>query len=145
MFLPEGNRTAAVDALWFAWSGKWPPDRSPMIGPAKIQIVRQGAQADDGKRLFAPGARLSCSVDASDPEGQPLTIRWDVRRDVSDAPQTGGDREPATPPIEGTVVQASGKEAAIQLPQAPGNYRIFVYALDPAGNAATVNVPVRVE
>jgi hypothetical protein len=84
-------------------------------------------------------------VDAADPEGGPLTIRWDVRRDVSDAPQTGGDREPPTPPIEGAVVSTDGNKASLRLPNVPANYRIFVYVFDAAGNAATANVPIQVK
>jgi len=145
MFLPEGNRTAAVDALAFAWSGKWPADRSPRLGTPAVKILREGAASDDGARVFAPGARLKCTVDAVDPEGGALSIRWDVRLDVSDNPNTGGDAEKPTPPIEGSVSAAKGAEASIRLPGAPGNYRIFVYALDGAGNAATANVPVMVK
>jgi hypothetical protein len=33
----------------------------------------------------------------------------------------------------------------IQVPSAPGNYRIFVYAKDPGGKAATANVAIQVK
>jgi len=88
---------------------------------------------------------LTASVDATDPEGEPLTIRWDVRRDVSDAPQRGGDPEAPTQPIAGAVVSSSGASASLRLPDASGNYRIFVYIFDPAGNAATANVPIQMK
>jgi hypothetical protein len=68
-----------------------------------------------------------------------------VRRDVSDAPQTGGDREQPAAPIEGAVLQGTGNQATIRLPEVPSNYRIFVYAFDSEGNAATANVPVVVK
>lgn len=145
MFLPEGNRTASVDALSFAWTGKWPANRCPRIGPEAVKVMRETAQADDGARVFPPGVKLLCTVDATDPEGGPLTIRWDVRRDVSDAPQTGGDAEKPVPPIAGAVLWAKGNQASIKLPDVPSNYRIFVYAFDSAGNAATANVPVLVK
>jgi hypothetical protein len=86
-----------------------------------------------------------CTVDASDPEGGPLEIRWDVRRDVSDAPQTGGDPEKPTLPLADSVLWAKGNQASIRLPESPANYRIFVYAFDAAGNAATANVPIAVK
>lgn len=145
MFLPEGNRTASVDALSFAWTGKWPANRSPHIGSERVRVQLANAQSDDGTRVFPPGATLTCTVDVTDPEGDPLTIRWDVRRDVSDAPQTGGDREPGTPPIDGMVLRTAGNRATIRLPVVPASYRIFVYAIDSEGNAATANVPVLVK
>jgi hypothetical protein len=145
MFLPEGNRTASVDALSFAWTGKWPANRCPRIGAAAIQIRRENARADGGARVFPPGARLLTNVDAADPEGAPITVRWEVRRDVSDAPQTGGDAEKPTPPIAGAVLASNATQAAIRLPDTQANYRIFVYVFDAEGNAATANVPVQVK
>ncbi|MCU1239016.1 MAG: glycosyl hydrolase family protein [Candidatus Solibacter sp.] len=145
MFLPEGNRTASVDALSFAWTGKWPANRCPRIGAAAIQIRRENARADGGTRVFPPGARLLTNVDAADPEGAPITVRWEVRRDVSDAPQTGGDAEKPTPPIAGAVLASNATQATIRLPDTPANYRIFVYVFDAEGNAATANVPVQVK
>jgi len=131
--------------LSYAWTGKWPEDQCPRIGPKALTLRRGSATTDEGIRAFKAGATLIANVDAEDPEGQPLTIRWDVRRDVSDAPQTGGDREEPTPPITGAVLEAKGKQATIKLPDTPAPYRIFVYAIDPAGNAATANVPVLVQ
>ncbi len=52
--------------------------------------------------------------------------------------------KPPSNPIEGAVLSASGNEALIQVPEKPGNYRIFVYAHDPAGKAATANVPIHI-
>jgi hypothetical protein len=145
MFLPEGNRTASVDALSYAWTGKWPADRCPRIGPGAIRIAREASPAENATRIFAPGTTLRATFDVSDPESKPLTIRWDLRKDVSDNPSTGGDREASTPPIEGAVVDAAANPATLRLPAAPGNYRIFAYAIDPAGNSATANLALRVE
>jgi hypothetical protein len=139
MFLPEGNRTASVDALSYAWTGRWPADRCPRLGSPAIT-------ADPGQPYtYEPSARFTARVDVSDPEGQPLTIRWELRRDVSDAPQRGGDAEPSTPPVANAVLDSNGPRATVQLPNAAGSYRLFVYAFDPAGNAATANLPVRIE
>jgi hypothetical protein len=48
----------------------------------------------------------------------------------------------ASVPIDGAVLSAAGNEARIQVPDKPGAYRIFVYVHDPAGKAATANVPI---
>ena len=144
MFLPEGNRLNAVDAMTFAWTGRWPTNRCPQIGPGKIQVRTEGPSEPAAQHVFSPGARLRCTVDASEPEGQPMMVRWDLRLDVADNPSTGGDRESPTPPLNGAVISAENTEALVQLPDKPGNYRLFVYAFDPHGAAATANLPVRV-
>jgi hypothetical protein len=125
MFLPDGAPLDTVDAMTHAWTGKWPADRAPQI--RSIEVTVQGRKA-------------LCRVDASDPEGQPLDISWDVRQDVSDNPSTGGDREPPTP----VLAEARGASVEIQLPEAPGNYRVFVYARD-RSKAATANRAIRLE
>jgi hypothetical protein len=125
MFLPGGNRTAAVDALQYEWTGKWPKDRSPRIASVKVVMA---------------GSEVRCAVEASDPEGGSLTVKWDVRKDVADAPQRGGDREEAVT----ALAEAEGRETVMRLPGA-GKYRVFVYVYDPAGNAGTANVPVLVK
>ncbi len=141
MFLPEGNPLGAVDAMSYAWTGKWPANRAPRIGPGKVRLAAEGS-SDDSQRVFKPSARLRAEVDASDPDNDPMKVTWDVRLDVSDNPNTGGDREEPTPPIAGAIVSSSGNQALIQVPEKPANYRIFVYVFDPKGSAATANEPI---
>ena len=86
---------------------------------------------------------MSCEVDASDPEGDPLRIEWDLRLDVADNPGVGGDFEEPTPPIAGAVIESKDRRAIIRLPEQPGSYRLFVYVRDGNGSAATANVPLR--
>ncbi len=140
MFLPEGNPLGAVDAITEAWTGKPPANRAPRIGAGRIAV-----EGEPPARYLsaAPGALLRCAVDASDPDGDRLAIRWDLRRDASDNPSRGGDREPAVEPIEGAI-DGEGARATVRLPAAPGNYRLFVYVTDTAGAAATANLPLRV-
>ncbi len=54
-------------------------------------------------------------------------------------------RTPIRSPLAGAVVSATKNEAVIRLPDKPGNYRIFVYAIDPNGSAATANLPIQVK
>lgn len=144
MFLPDGSPTAAVDVMTYIWTGKWPENRAPRIGPGKFKITAEsGATGQENE--FLPGAKLRCVVNTSDPNGDAVAVSWDVRLDVSDNKNRGGDREPPSSPIEGAVLSTSGNEALIQLPSTPGNYRIFVYAHDPGGKATTANVPVLVK
>jgi hypothetical protein len=141
MFLPDGSPTAAVDVMTYLWTEKWPANRAPRIGPGKFKITAESGSTGR-ENEFLPGAKLRCAVNTSDPEGDAVLVSWDLRLDVSDNPNRGGDRESPSNPIEGAVLSASGNEALIQVPSTPGNYRIFVYARDQGGKAATANVPI---
>jgi hypothetical protein len=144
MFLPDGSPTAAVDVMTYLWTGKWPANRAPRIGPGKFKITAESGTTGR-ENEFLTGAKLRCAVNTSDPEGEAVSVSWDLRLDVSDNPNRGGDRESPSSPIEGAVLSESGNEALIQVPSKPGNYRIFVYARDPGGKAATANVPILAE
>lgn len=140
LFLPDGTPTETIDAMSRAWTGKWPGNRSPKIGAGEIEVTSP-VRTD---HIYRVGEKIVCVVDTSDPEGDEITVRWDLRVDASDNRSTGGDWEPRTKPIEGAVVSASEKTAEIQLPVTGGSYRVFVYVSDGSGKTATANLPIRV-
>ena len=74
----------------------------------------------------------------ADPEGAAIRVRWVLRRE-------SGDYRPMLPVIEGAVLEARADGARLHMPEAPGPYRLFLYAYDAAGNAATANVPLLVK
>jgi hypothetical protein len=140
LFLPDGRATEMVDTMAKLWTGKWPANRSPRIGGKEIYA------ADGGTRnIFKPGQEVRFRIEADDPEGNAITVEWDLRKDESDNPATGGDWERPIPPIEGAVAEVTGDEALIRMPQESGNYRIFAYVSDNSGKVATANLPVKVE
>lgn len=140
LFLPDGSPTEIVDTMTNLWTGQWPQNRAPKIGDKKIYV-----EDDDKLHIHKPSSRVAFNVQTTDPDGDELTIRWDIRKDASDNPSTGGDWEPKIPLIEGAVVSSEAKSATIKMPQEAGNYRIFVYVCDPSGKVATANLPIRVE
>jgi len=141
MFLPDGSPTEAVDAMTELWTGKPPANRCPRMGPGGLALEPAGSSSGE-PGVFACGAILRGRADVSDPDGDPVSVTWDLRKDVADNPNVGGDREEPVQPIAGAVTSASGMEATIRLPTGPGPYRIFMYAHDAHGAAATANVPV---
>ena len=144
MFLPDGSRTPAIDTMTFLWTGQWPTNRCPALGPDKLRVARSDGSAPEKPGVFQPGEQLTASLDVADPENDPLRITWELRPDVADNPNVGGDWEPGVKPLPRAVVSTTegGRRAEILLPAEPGKYRLFVYAHDRHGNATTANVPL---
>jgi len=140
MFLPDGRPLSPVGAMMEAWSGKAPEHQWPRIGPKKIEAARADGKGTSSG-IVRPGAALKCTVDARHPDGDKLTITWDIRADVSDNKSTGGDFEPSTPALE----TATGQTVTLHVPEKPGNYRVFVYVSDSRDQTATANLPIRAE
>jgi hypothetical protein len=134
MFLEDGTRLGAVDAMTELWSGAAPQDRAPTVAPL---VLAGDAEVD-------PGARVRVSAVIEDPEGAPLRARWALRQESGEY-LTGGDFRPALPNIEDAILEGGVGGAEVRMPREPGAYRLFLYAYDEAGNAATANLPLRVK
>ena len=134
MLLDDGKKLGAVDAMSELWTGKAPEDPAPTIEPIVI----------DAAPKLDPGATLTASTRVGDRDGDDVTVNW-VLRPESGEYQTGGDFRRDLPDIEGAVVESNAGEATIRMPDEPGPYRLFAYAFDEAGNAATANIPLLVE
>jgi hypothetical protein len=146
MFLPDGSRTPAIDAMTFLWTGHWPANRCPELGPGKLRVTSLDGRAREKPGVFAIGDPLLGAVEVSDPDGDALRITWELRPDVADNPNVGGDWEPGVEALPGVVLatREDGRRAEVQLPSHPGKYRLFVYAHDGRGNATSANVPLLV-
>jgi hypothetical protein len=134
MFLPSGERLGAVDALTFAWTNRWPANRVPEL----TAFTTKAREAE-----LTPGTRFTASLAATDPEGDPLVVRWEIRSESADRRQ-GGDRETEPPAHPECFVEAKGLSATFQAPRRAGAYRIFAYLSDGKGGAACANVPFAV-
>jgi hypothetical protein len=134
MFLEDGARSGAVDAMSEIWSGSPPDDRVPNVEPLVLE----------GNAQVEPGAEISVKSVVEDPEGGDLRVRWVLRPESGDY-STGGDFRPNLPEIGGAVLEGSAEGARVRMPEEPGAYRLFFYAWDEAGGAATANVPLLVK
>jgi hypothetical protein len=134
MLLDDGAKVGALDTMTELWSGVAPDDLSPVIEPLTIDTAPE----------VDPGTELVATTDVADPEGRDVSVRW-VLRPESGEYLTGGDFRRALPDIEGAVLASNNGEAKIRMPDDPGAYRLFAYAYDPAGNAATANIPLLVK
>jgi hypothetical protein len=134
MWLSDGSQLAAVDLMTELWSGRPPPNRAPTVEPL---IVEGDAQLD-------PGAKLRVRAVIADPEGAAIRTRWVLLRESGEY-ATGGDARPVPPEVEGAFVETGRDGAVLRMPKDPGAYRLFVYAYDGGGKAATANVPLLVK
>jgi hypothetical protein len=134
MFLDDGARLGTVDTMTELWSGAPPPNLSPTVQPLVIE----------GDGQVNPGAELRVSAAIADPEDGPLRARWALRRESQEY-ATGGDFRPMLPDIDGAILEGGVDGARVRMPREPGAYRLFLYAYDDHGNAATANVPLLVK
>jgi len=131
MFLADGSKLAAVDAMTEAWSGQAPDDLCPRIASLAIAVPYD----------MQPGAQVRVTLDASDPEGKALDVQWKLMRDPMSY-ATGGDKVDAPPAYPDRIASADENGCTLTLPDKGGVYRVYVVVKDPAGNAAVANLPL---
>lgn len=134
MFLEGGSRLAAVDTMTELWSGEPPADLAPVVEPLVLE----------GDARLDPGDELRVRAVIADPEERPVSVRWALRPEPDEF-STGGDFRPNMPDIKGAILDGDTEGARVRMPQDPGPYRLFLYAYDEAGNAATANAPLLVK
>jgi hypothetical protein len=129
----EGDTTAAADVLQELWSGKAPANRAPDIQPLR------GVPAT----ALAPGSPFDATVQAGDPDGDPLAFHWAV---LPEPKKHDGHKAPPMPAaVAGTIAEASGQSVAVKAPAKPGIYRLHIWVKDGKGHAATANMPFEVK
>jgi hypothetical protein len=134
----SGAQTEAVDVLHEIWNGAEPDNRAPSV----VGLRLNGLPAQASVKLV-PGQRAEASLDVTDPDGDPLTFRWEIKPE-SEATQVGGDFEEAIASLDGLIGEPAAATVQITAPE-PGPYRLFVYAYDGQGHAAHANLPFLVE
>lgn len=134
MFLSDGTRLAAAEAVSELWTGRAPANRVPMIKSLTLNCAP----------ISKPGTTGTAVLDASDPEGDPLKITWLLQRDPGQY-GTGGDKEEAPPTFPEAIVKTDQQTATIVFPKEGGLYRLFAIVRDNRGGGAVANMPLRVD
>jgi hypothetical protein len=134
MLLPDGARLGAVDAMTEMWTGKPPANRCPAIRTLALS----------GSGDVEPKATITAKLDAADPDGDAVSVRWVLQHETARY-GSGGDAEAAPPIVDGAIRRGSAKDADILMPAEPGAYRLYAYVSDGKGGAATANIPLRVK
>jgi hypothetical protein len=132
MFLPTGEKLPRVDAMAYAWSGKWPDNRAPKLLSLETPVAFQRVKTQSSSYA---------QVDCLDREGDALRYVWDIRAESSDR-KIGGDAE-AAPQSFGAAIEAGQGTARIEfkVPNRVGAYRVFVTVYDGHGGATAHNLP----
>jgi hypothetical protein len=134
LFLKDGARLGAVEAMTTAWGGKQYANRCPTISNVTL----------DRKSKLKPGEEIHATVTLADPDDDPLTVKWVLRAD-SGMYGGGGDAQPDQPAFPQCITAGDASGATVEVPTSGGAYRLFCYAYDGNGNAAVANAPFHVD
>ncbi len=134
MFLPDGTRLGAVDAMTEAWSGAPAANLSPVVASMGLT----------GEPVAAPGSSLRVGLDATDPEGDPISVEWVLSQEMDEF-ESAGDFRPTPPTFPDAISESDATGATVTLPDSPGKFRLFAYVRDGAGGGAVANLPLKAE
>lgn len=135
MFMPDGEKTAAVDVMHSKWTGDWPQNLAPRIDSFTLNDLDAYANIE-----LSAGASAYSTVVVSDAEGDSLSYHWAVRPEATQVGH-GGDDEDEPQPIEDLFVSIAQGQVTLNAPPEPGAYRLFVHITDGQGSAAHANIP----
>ena len=131
MFLKEGSRLEAVDAMVYGWTGKYPANRVP-----EIYSIKSSAKLNK----IPANSIHHASLEVYDHEGDDLEYKW-VIMEESKVKSVGGDYERTPKSYPRLIVENIGSDLKFKAPRKKGPYRLFAYVMDGNGGAATANFP----
>ena len=92
---------------------------------------------------LTPGHTVEAELVVRDPDGGPVSYRWELKHE-STATSGGGDYEEPVASLDGYLSDPDAAKTTLTTP-APGRYRLFTYASDEQGRIAHANIPFLVE
>lgn len=137
VYLEDGKETESVDVMHFIWNGTWPENRAPQIEAYTLN----GKTAYESVTLEA-GKSYLASLKVTDSENDSINYSWEILPE-SVVLQSGGDIEKQPESLAFETVSQNNGELTFIAPKS-GEYRLFVYADDGNGHAATANIPFKV-
>ncbi|MFZ2431309.1 MAG: glycoside hydrolase family 2 TIM barrel-domain containing protein [Lutibacter sp.] len=138
VYLEDGKETESVDVMHFVWDNKWPDNRTPQI----VSYAINGKTAYENVMMEA-GKPYTASLKISDFENDPINYTWEILPESVDLGD-GGDLEVRPKSVAIDIVNQKDGELTFKAPTS-GMYRLFVYADDGNGHAATANIPFLVK
>ena len=138
IFLEDGKETESVDVMHYIWNNEWLENRTPQI----VSFSLDNKTAYDNI-ILEPAKIIEASVKISDYENDIINYTWEVLPESTDL-QDGGDVEERPESVMIDIVNQKDGQITFKSPS-PGAYRLFVYADDDHGHAATANIPFMVK
>lgn len=138
LFTEAGDETEVMDALHYLWTGACPENRAPSL----LALTANGQTASESV-VVAPRSVVSFQADVLEPDGDPVEYVWELLPESTDI-RAGGDAEARPQALRLSVVRQEGGLLTIRAPRQEGAYRMFLYARDGRGKAATGNLPFHV-
>jgi hypothetical protein len=138
VILEDGNETEAVDVMHYIWNGTWPENRTP-----QIQSFTINGQTAYENVVLEVNKENTASFKIQDFENDTLNYRWEILQESTDL-KDGGDFENRPEAVEFTVISDKEGELKFKISAEKGAYRLFGYADDGHGHAATANIPFKI-
>jgi len=138
IYLEDGKETESVDVMHFVWNNKWPDNRTPQI----VSYTINDKTAYENVIIEA-GKSYTASLKISDFENDAIKYSWEILPESVEL-SDGGDLEARPKSVAIDIVNQKDGELTFKSPTA-GMYRLFVYADDGNGHAATANIPFMVK
>lgn len=138
IFLEDGKETESVDVMHYIWNGDWPSNRTPQIESYTLNSKTANESVD-----LEMGKEYSAQIVIHDFEGDAIEYTWEILAESTDL-SDGGDYEEKPEEIVIDIISQKEGEITFKSPN-NGNYRLFVYADDGHGHAATSNIPFEVK
>lgn len=138
IYLEDGKETESVDIMHFVWNNKWPDNRTPQI----VSYTINGKTSYENVMMEA-GKSYTASLKISDFENDAIKYSWEILPESVEL-SDGGDLEARPKSVAIDIVNQKDGELTFKSPVA-GIYRLFVYADDGNGHAATANIPFMVK
>jgi len=119
------------------WTGAWPSNRAPAIQSLGIQ------GAADPRAVYLHSSQdCRAEVSAVDPDGDALSLAWDIRPEVVIPPGSyAGGLEKRVEPISGLISNPTADTIDFTTPENPGAYRLFVTITDGQDHIAYGKIP----
>jgi len=119
------------------WTNTYPDNLAPRIESLTINKTR----AVEHVHLL-PGETNHAQLVANDPDGDELSLTWELLPEPAEFGAYAGQGETKPTPVEGFIVKKYDDAVDFRVPSdQPVNYRLFVYVRDGQGHIATANIP----
>ena len=138
IFLEDGRETESVDVMHYIWNKKWPENRTPQIESFTLNDKTAYESV-----ILEEGNEYKAYIKINDFENDLINYKWEILFESTDL-KDGGDREERPDAVVVEIIQQSNGEFVFKSP-GKGKYRLFVYADDGHGHAATSNIPFMIE